>query len=117
MTGINPSYDKYEILYGTIFFFLIFGIAYPMIFNTEFHPYNSLMLAIGFLFFMLMSKGLGSFLSNTQVSTSNQLAGCIYDCKAGCCQTNDCSDKDVNSSCYNDCHKSCKERAKDNYLF
>ena len=107
----NTTYDKYEILYGTIFFFIIFGIAYPMIFNIQFQPYNSLMLALGFLFFMLMSKGLGSFLSNVQMSTSNQLLQCIYNCKGICCSTNDCKDKDVDSSCYTECNTNCKNNA------
>ena len=111
MSASNPNFNKYQILYGTVFFFLIFGIAYPMIFNYQFEPYHSLMLAIGFLFFMLMSKGLGSFLSNTQMSTSNQFSQCIYLCKGMCCNTNDCSEKDVDKSCYDDCHNECKTNA------
>ena len=111
MTGNNTSYDKYEILYGTVFFFIIFGIAYPMVLNLDFHPYNSLMLAIGFLFFMLMSKGLSSFLSGVQMSTENKNMQCVYSCKALCCGNNDCDDNNVDSSCYDKCNRDCNKTA------
>lgn len=109
MSGLNSTYDRYEILYGTIYFFLIFGIVYPMIFNIEFKPYYSLMLAIGYMLFMLMSKGIGSFLSNTQMSTSNQIAQCKYHCSSQCCSNNDCKNNDVDKECYDKCHTNCKE--------